>query len=203
MSQKSRQGRTSSVERMTGETKITVSLNLDGEGTYSCHTGIGFFDHMLDEAFKQTRFSVAIAAEGDLEVDGHHTVEDTGIALGKAFAKALGDGAGICRYGFFILPMDEALSLCAIDISGRGACFFDASIPAERLGQFDTELAKEFFIAFARESGMTLHLKKLEGENSHHILEGLFKSFGRALDMACAQNPRLEGQIPSTKGVLL
>ncbi len=194
--------RTAVIERETKETKVFVSLNLDGSGTYSNKTGVGFFDHMLDVCLKQTPFDVEIKAEGDLQVDAHHTVEDVGIALGKALAEALGDCRGINRYGFFILPMDEALVLTSIDISGRGYLAYDVPLQAQKVGDFDTELSLEFFTALARCANLTLHIKELAGVNTHHILEGVFKSFGRALAMAVAIDPAKKDVIPSTKGVL-
>jgi len=194
--------RTAVIERETKETKVCVSLNLDGSGQYRNETGVGFFDHMLDVCLKQTSFDVEIKAQGDLQVDAHHTVEDVGIALGKALSEALGDCRGITRYGFFVLPMDEALVLTSMDISGRGYLAYDVPVQAQRVGDFDTELAMEFFTALARNANITLHIKELAGVNTHHILEGVFKSFGRALAMATAIDPAKKDQIPSTKGVL-
>ncbi len=157
---------------------------------------------MLDEFAKQTLLDLTIETEGDLYVDAHHTVEDTGIALGQALSEALGDCRGINRYGFFVLPMDEALLLCSIDLCGRPTIRYDVPVPAQTVGNFDTELAREFFTAVANNAKMALHMKKLDGENTHHILEGAFKAFGRALAMACAIDPLKKDQIPSTKGIL-
>ncbi len=194
--------RSAVIERETKETKVYVSLELDGSGQYRNETGVGFFDHMLDVCLKQTGFDVVIRAEGDLKVDAHHTVEDVGIAFGKALSKALGDCRGIVRYGFFVLPMDEALVLTSMDISGRGYLAYDVPLMAQRVGDFDTELAREFFEAVARCANITLHIKELAGVNTHHVLEAVFKSFGRSLSMACAIDPAKQDQIPSTKGVL-
>ena len=188
--------------RKTKETDIVVKLNLDGKGQYANQTGVGFLDHMLDALAKQGRFDLEVSCKGDLQVDAHHTVEDVGIVLGQALAKALGEMRGIKRYGHMILPMDEALVLTAIDISGRSYLNYDVQIPAAKVGDFDTELAKEFFYGLTRHAAITLHIKQLAGENSHHILECVFKSFGKALGMACSIDPELEGEIPSTKGVL-
>lgn len=190
------------IDRQTKETKVHIELDLDGSGRYSNKTGVGFFDHMLDEFAKQTLLDLTIETEGDLYVDAHHTVEDTGIALGQALSEALGDCRGINRYGFFVLPMDEALLLCSIDLCGRPTIRYDVPVPAQTVGNFDTELAREFFTAVANNAKMALHLKKLDGENTHHILEGAFKAFGRALAMACAIDPLKKDQIPSTKGIL-
>lgn len=194
--------RSAVIERNTKETKISMSLNLDGSGKYEIHTGIGFFDHMLEALFKQTMFDVTIKAEGDLQVDDHHTVEDVGIVIGKCLKEALGDCRGIVRYGYFLLPMDEALVLSAIDISGRGHLSYDIPMNASRVGTFDTELCREFFEGLSRNADLTLHLKKLDGANTHHILEAAFKSFGRSIHMACSIDEKRKDQIPSTKGVL-
>ena len=194
--------RNAALSRATAETDIALALELDGTGAFTGSSGIGFFDHMLTLLARHARFDLDLKVRGDLQVDGHHTVEDIGITLGKAFARALGDKRGVCRYGSMILPMDEALILCAADLSGRGGLYWDCPIPAEKVGDFDTELAEEFFTAFAREGGVTLHLKKLAGKNSHHIVEGCFKSFARALRQAIAVDAAFRDEIPSTKGVL-
>lgn len=192
--------RKAEIKRDTAETKIVLSLCLEG-GERSIDTGCGFLDHMLELFAAHGRFGLTLKCQGDVNVDYHHTTEDVGICLGRAFAEALGDKAGIARYGDITLPMDEALILCAVDISGRAHLGYDMAVPTEKVGDFDTELAKEFFLGFVRSAAMTVHFKQLAGENSHHILEGAFKAFGRALSKAC----RVEdgaGGIPSTKGVL-
>ena len=194
--------RTASIKRTTKETDISLSLNLDGTGNFEISTGIGFFDHMLSGFAKHGYFDLDLKAKGDLEVDGHHTVEDCGIVLGNAIAKAVGDKKGINRYGYFVLPMDEALIMVAVDISGRSGVYFDLNIPTEKVGDFDTELCKEFYIAFAREAGITLHIRQLAGENSHHIIEGVFKAVGRVMREACSIDERAKDQMPSTKGML-
>ena len=194
--------RTATVERKTNETDISITLDLDGTGRTSIDTGIGFFDHMLDAFGRHGLFDLRVQAKGDLHVDGHHTVEDVGIVLGQAVAAALGDKRGIARYGDIALPMDEALVLAAIDISGRGALFWAMDVPYQMLGAFDTTLAREFFIAFAANAGMTLHLRQLAGENLHHVLEAAFKASARALRAAAAPDPRAAGELPSTKGAL-
>ena len=194
--------RTSEVNRKTNETDIKLKLNIDGTGKYQNDTGCGFLNHMLDLFAKHGRFDLAIECQGDLEVDDHHTVEDVGIALGEAFVKALGEKKGITRYGSLILPMDEALILCSLDISGRNFLGYDVRIPAEKVGTFDTELAKEFMLALSRSMGLTLHIKMLEGENSHHIIEAIFKGLGRALRAAVSIEEAYKDEIPSTKGVL-
>ena len=193
--------RTSQINRQTAETNISLTLNLDGCGNSVIDTGLGVLDHMLTFS-RHGSFDLEIHCKGDTDVDGHHSAEDIGICLGKAFAKALGNMEGICRYADIILPMDEALILCALDISGRGYLNYGLSIPTEKVGTFDTELVEEFFFAFIRNAGMTLHIKQLSGTNSHHIIEGAFKAFGRVLKGAVAVDPSLNGQIPSTKGVL-
>ncbi len=190
------------VARATKETDITVRLNLDGTGKTSVETGVPFFDHMLDAFGRHGLFDLEVRATGDLEVDSHHTVEDVGIVLGRAFAEALGSKKGIVRFGSQFVAMDEALVLAAVDISGRGALYYDVDVPIEIIGTFDTTLAKEFFIAFAREAQVTLHLVGFKGENSHHIIEAAFKAAGRVLSEACAINPRIAGVLPSTKGAL-
>ena len=186
--------------RKTGETDVTVRLNLDGAGGREIRTGVGFFDHMLELFAFHARFDAEIACAGDLRVDAHHTVEDTGIALGIAFRQALGGGAGIRRYGDCLLPMDESLVLAAADVSGRGVLRYDIVTPAQKVGDFDCELIREFFAAFCRASGVTLHLRALAGENSHHMLEAAFKAFARALREAVSADGE---DLPSTKGVLL
>lgn len=190
------------IVRNTNETKITLALEIDGAGAYEINTGCGFFDHMMELFARHGRFDIAIECEGDIEVDYHHTVEDIGIALGNAFRESLGDKRGIFRYGSMILPMDEALILCAVDISGRMNVNFDVDIPSEKVGTFDTELVKEFITAFAREVGMTIHVKMLAGENTHHIIEGVFKGLAKAMRQACAIEEEFADEIPSTKGVL-
>ncbi len=193
--------RTATVSRETGETSIVATLDLDGEGATRVSTGVGFFDHMLSAFGRHGLLSLSVEATGDLEVDAHHTVEDTGIVLGRCLAEAAGDKAGITRFAEVAMVMDEALVLCAVDISGRGGCYWDVPIVAEAVGLFDTELGQEFFVALAREAGISLHVRKLAGENSHHILEACFKGVGRALRLAYEMDPRVEG-IPSTKGSL-
>ena len=190
------------MERETAETRISLTLNLDGRGAGEIHTGIGFLDHMLTLFARHGGFDLSVSCAGDTWVDGHHSVEDIGICLGAAFAEALGDMRGIARYGDKVLPMDEALILAAVDISGRGFLSFDAVLPSPRVGDFDTELAEEFFTAFARRGGMTLHIKQLAGKNTHHILEGIFKASARALRAAVTPDPLFAGEVPSTKGVL-
>lgn len=193
--------RTGTCERATKETKIRVSLKLDGTGKTHIHTGIGFFDHMLDGMARHGLFDLDIQAEGDLYVDGHHTAEDTGIVLGQAVLESLGNKAGIKRYGHMILPMDETLALCAVDLSGRPYFNYDAPFTAERIGEMDTELVREFFYAVSYSAKMNLHLKILEAGNNHHMAEALFKSFGKALDMATMREPRIE-EAWTTKGSL-
>jgi len=190
------------LERNTAETEIRLKLDLRGSGKSKITTGVGFFDHMLTLWSKHGRFDLELEVKGDTEVDAHHTVEDVGICLGKAVAQALGDKKGVTRYGEILLPMDEALILCAIDLSGRGVLRYQMNIPTEKVGAFDTELAEEFFLAFTRESNITLHLRQLDGTNSHHIIEGAFKAFGRALAKAVTIDERFKDEIPSTKGVL-
>lgn len=188
--------------RKTGETDINLKINIDGSGVSKCETGCGFMDHMLTLFAKHGHFDLEISCSGDTYVDYHHTTEDIGICLGEAVKKALGDKKGIVRYGNMILPMDEALILSAIDISGRGSCHMDVEIPAQKVGDFDTELCEEFFCAFARTSGITLHIRRLAGKNSHHIIEGIFKSAARSLAAAVSINSEYAGEIPSTKGVI-
>lgn len=194
--------RTEQVKRETNETKIELSLCLDGKGQGIINTGCGFLDHMLTLFARHGRFDLNVTAVGDTNVDYHHTAEDVGICLGKAFFGALGQRCGITRYGDTILPMDEALILTAVDISGRGYLAFGLEIPAEKVGDFDTELVEEFFAAFAREAELTLHIKQLSGKNSHHIIEGTFKSVARSLKAAVAIDGEFANEIPSTKGLL-
>ena len=194
--------RTATITRTTKETDITLTIGLDGQGSVNVDTGIGFFDHVLDAFGRHGLFDLEVSAKGDLHVDGHHTVEDVGIVLGKAFAEALGDKRGIVRYGDIALPMDEALVLAAVDISGRGALYWDIDVPYALLGLFDSTLAKEFFTAFATNAGVTLHVQQLAGENVHHVVECLFKAVARALRAAVAIDPRAADALPSTKGAL-
>ena len=194
--------RTAEIKRKTAETDISLTLNLDGTGASDCRTGCGFLDHMLTLFAKHGRFDLNVKCVGDTYVDYHHTVEDIGICLGKAFAQALGDRKGIVRYGDTTLAMDESLILTAIDISGRGGCYYALKIPTEKVGDFDTELCQEFLIAFAQNAGLTLHVRQLTGSNSHHIIEGTFKSLARSLKKAVAIDKAFANEIPSTKGVL-
>ena len=194
--------RTAEIARKTAETDITLSLNLDGTGRGEIATGCGFLDHMLTLFARHGRFDLTVHCQGDTFVDDHHTVEDVGICLGDAFARALGDLRGVNRYGSTILPMDEALILTAVDLSGRGMLCCELDLPTEKVGTFDTQLAEEFFLAFTRRCQCTLHIRQLAGKNSHHIIEGAFKSLGRSLRQAVAIDPALNGEIPSTKGVL-
>ena len=194
--------RTFEIVRKTAETDITLTLCLDGTGSSEIKSGCGFLDHMLTLFAKHGGFDLTVTCKGDTEVDDHHTVEDIGIALGTAFAGALGDKRGICRYGSMILPMDESLILSAVDLSGRAHLSFDADIPAKKVGTFDTELAEEFWLAFTRNAACTLHIRQLAGTNSHHIIEGMFKSCARALKAAVAIDPARKDEIPSSKGVL-
>ena len=194
-------GRSATIARQTRETQITVTLELDGSGATSIETGVPFFDHMLDAFGRHGLFDLTVAAKGDLEIDAHHTVEDVGIVLGQAIAQALADKRGITRFGSSALPMDEALVLAAVDISGRGALYYDVSLPIEIIGTFDTTLAKEFLTALATNAGVTLHVRSLAGDNAHHIIEAAFKAVARALAQAVALDPRVSG-VPSTKGAL-
>ena len=189
------------LSRKTAETDIALSLDLDGTGTYDIQTGVGFFDHMLTAFARHGGFDLTVACTGDVEVDDHHSVEDVGICLGDAFAQALGDLRGVTRYGHCVLPMDEALVLSAVDLSGRGLLCWDVPLPTEKVGTFDTELAKEFWLAFVRRANLTLHIRELAGENSHHILEGVFKSAARTLRQAVALTG--SDEIPSPKGNLV
>lgn len=194
--------RVAEVARRTNETDIQLKLCLDG-GKYSIDTGCGFFDHMLEQFARHGGFAVGLKCRGDINVDCHHTVEDCGIALGTAFSQALGDRRGITRYGWAVLPMDEALVLCSADISGRAYLGFDVPFPGEyKLGDMDAELVKEFFLAFTRACPMALHIKKLEGENNHHVAEGVFKAFAKAMAMAVAIQPGRQDELPTTKGLL-
>ncbi len=194
--------RSATITRKTAETDIALTLTLDGRGTSDIVTGCGFLDHMLTLFAKHGRFDLTVSCKGDTWVDDHHTVEDIGICLGQAFAQALSDKRGITRYGSFALPMDETLVLCALDLSGRAYLGCDLAIPTQKVGSFDTELVQEFFFAFVRSAACTLHLKKLAGTNSHHIIEGAFKAFGRALRQAVAIEEAFADEIPSTKGAL-
>lgn len=194
--------RIAEIKRKTAETDIYVKLNLDGTGECDIDSGIGFFDHMLILFAKHSRFDLTVKCKGDIWVDGHHTTEDIGIALGQAFKEAIGDKRGIHRYGSTILPMDEALILSAVDISGRAYLQYCMNIPAPMVGDFDTELLREFFVAFAFNSAITLHIKQLDGVNSHHLIEGAFKSVARTLKKAVAIDETTKNEIPSSKGVL-
>ncbi len=194
--------RTSTINRKTAETDISLTLNLDGSGVSTIDSGCGFLDHMLTLFARHGGFDLTLSCKGDTYVDDHHTVEDVGITLGKALAEALGDKRGIRRYGDRILPMDEALILSAVDISGRGGCFAELNIPTERVGTFDTQLCEEFFIALAQNGGLTLHIRQLAGRNSHHIIEGAFKSVARSLSEAASIDEKNADKIPSTKGLL-
>ena len=195
--------RNAEITRKTGETDIVLSLNLDGTGKSDIQTGCGFLDHMLTLFAKHGRFDLDLTCKGDVEVDYHHSAEDIGICLGNAFRQAIGNGAGILRYGSMILPMDEALVLCAVDISGRACLVYNAEIPTEKVGDFDTELVEEFLCAFVRQAAITLHVRQLDGKNSHHIIEAIFKALARALASAVSQDASRADEIPSTKGVLL
>ncbi len=194
--------RTSTISRKTNETDIQLTLTIDGKGQNKIDTGCGFLDHMLELFAKHGHFDLNLTCKGDVRVDYHHTVEDIGICLGKAFNQALGDKMGIKRYGNMILPMDEALILSAVDISGRSYLVYGLDIPSQVVGDFDTELIEEFFIAFTKNANCTLHVKQLEGRNSHHIIEGAFKSVARSLKMACQIDGDFSDEVPSTKGVL-
>lgn len=194
--------RTAEINRKTAETDISLKLNLDGTGVSNISTGVGFLDHMLTLFARHGRFDLDVTCVGDLDVDCHHTTEDIGIALGEAFATALGDKKGIFRYGSMILPMDETLILSAVDISGRCHLNYGLKIPTQRVGMFDTELVEEFWLGFVRKAEITLHIKQLDGKNSHHIIEGTFKSVARALKYAVAIDEAYKNEIPSTKGVL-
>lgn len=194
--------RSATITRTTAETDITLTLGLDGRGIAQIDTGCGFLDHVLTLFARHGRFDLAVTCKGDTYVDYHHTTEDIGICLGKAFAQALGGKKGIVRYGDTALPMDEALVLSAVDISGRGELYYSLNIPTEKVGDFDTELCEEFWRAFARDAGVTLHLQQLAGRNAHHILEGAFKSAARSLRAAAAIDAAFADEVPSTKGML-
>ena len=194
--------RTSDISRVTAETDIRLSLDLDGRGTSDIDTGVGFLDHMLTLFARHGRFDLYVKAKGDVYIDDHHTVEDVGIVLGQAFAEAVGDKKGICRYGSCILPMDEALILCAADISGRDYLGYALDIPTEKVGTFDTELMEEFWLGFVRNARVTMHLRQLAGSNSHHIMEGAFKAAARALRQAVSIDSDYADEVPSTKGLL-
>ena len=194
--------RTAEINRKTNETDIRLSINLDGKGCSRVQTGCGFLDHMLTLFSAHARFDLTVECKGDTHVDFHHTVEDIGIALGTAFKEALGDKRGITRYGSMALPMDETLILAAVDISGRANLACDLSIPAEKVGEFDTELTEEFFISFVRNADITLHIRQLSGKNSHHIIEGAFKAVARSLKAAVCIDAGCPDDIPSTKGVI-
>ncbi len=193
--------RNATVERKTKETDITLTLNIDGNGGSTISTGIGFFDHMLEGFAKHGFFDLDCKVTGDLQVDGHHTVEDTGIVLGQAIKEAVGDKKGIQRYGYFILPMDDALALCAVDLCGRPYLNFECEFTTEKVGELDTELVKEFFYAVSYSAGMNLHIKMLSGSNNHHMIEAMFKAFAKALDMATVKDLRIT-DVLSTKGSL-
>lgn len=194
--------RQSSVARQTRETDISVTVDIDGEGNAQVDTGIGFFDHMLTTLAKHASFDLHVRCSGDLQIDGHHTVEDVGIALGKAFAQALGDKKGVTRFGHALVPLDEALSEAVVDLSGRPYLAFDLTFNRDRIGELDTDLIEEFYRAFAMSAALTLHITKRAGRNDHHIAESSFKAFARALRMATSIDPRASAVIPSTKGVL-
>lgn len=194
--------RSATINRKTGETDICLAITLDGTGRSEISTGVGFLDHMLTLLAKHGRFDLTVTCKGDTQVDDHHTVEDVGICLGEAFSAALGDKRGICRYGSMTLPMDEALILSAVDLSGRAYLAYALEIPAQKVGSFDTELVKEFWLAFVRTAACNLHIRQLAGENSHHIIEGAFKSVARSLRAAVAIDADARNEIPSTKGVL-
>ncbi|MEG0741577.1 MAG: imidazoleglycerol-phosphate dehydratase HisB [Clostridia bacterium] len=194
--------RRAEIARETAETRIRLLLNVDGTGAYTLDTGCGFLDHMLALFARHGRFDLQVQCAGDSKVDDHHTVEDIGIALGQAFAQALGEKRGVSRYGQQLLPMDEALVLAAVDLSGRGCLGYAVALPTQKVGTFDTELVREFFLAFVREAGVTLHLRALAGENTHHMIEAAFKGFARAMRQAVAIDPSCADEIPSTKGTL-
>ena len=194
--------RTANISRNTAETKILVEINLDGTGQYDNKTGIGFLDHMLDQLSRHSLIDIKVHANGDLHIDDHHTVEDVGIALGKALSEAVGEKRGINRYGSSLLAMDDALVRCALDLSGRPFLVWNVNIPASKIGTFDTELVREFFTAFSSQGGLTLNLNALDGFNSHHIVEAVFKSVAQALRTAVETDPKKENEIPSTKGTL-
>ncbi|MBL8567246.1 MAG: imidazoleglycerol-phosphate dehydratase HisB [Hyphomicrobiaceae bacterium] len=194
--------RKATIERKTKETEITATVNLDGTGAYDVSTGIGFLDHMLEQLARHSLIDIALKAKGDLHIDFHHTTEDSGIALGQAFAKALGDKAGIARYADVHLPMDETMTRVAVDVSGRPYLIWDVTFTRPKIGEMDTELFREWFQAFAQNAGITLHVANLYGENNHHIAETCFKGLARALRLAVGLDPRQAGRVPSTKGTL-
>ena len=194
--------RQAAIDRNTKETKIALALILEGTGKADIDTGVGFLNHMLELMAFHGQFDLAVRCQGDTQVDDHHSVEDIGIALGQAFAKALGDKKGIARYGNFLLPMDEALVLCAVDFCGRDTLGYQVNLPSQKVGAFDTELVKEFMLGFARNAACSLHFVQMAGENSHHIIEAMFKGLGRALGQAAAMDPGRAGETPSSKGVL-
>ena len=195
------QERKAEISRVTGETNVNISLDLDGTGKAQIHTGIGFFDHMLNSFARHGLFDLTVDVEGDLEVDSHHTIEDTGIVLGQAIRQAVGDKKGINRYGYFILPMDEVLALCAVDLRGRPYLNFECEFTVPKVGELDTELVKEFFYAVSYSAGMNLHIKMLSPGNNHHMIEAMFKAFAKALDQAVSYNPKVT-DVLSTKGSL-
>ncbi|MBR4039136.1 MAG: imidazoleglycerol-phosphate dehydratase HisB [Clostridia bacterium] len=195
--------RSAQIKRTTSETDIELKLNLDGTGAGKIATGVGFMDHMLTLFARHARMDLTVVCKGDTYVDDHHSTEDIGICLGAAIAKAVGDKRGIRRYGSMLLPMDEALVLCALDLSGRSCLRYTAQIPSQKIGTFDTELVEEFLLALTRSAGMTLHIRQMDGTNSHHIVEAMFKALGRALREAVSIDESLGGEIPSTKGVLV
>ena len=194
--------RSASVSRNTNETKIEVSINLDGQGSAKLNTGIGFLDHMLDQVARHGMFDLEVTAKGDLHIDAHHTVEDVGIVLGQAFNKAIGDKKGITRYGTAIIPLDEALSRVVLDISGRPGLEFDVEFKRAAIGEFDVDLIHEFFQGFVNHANITIHIDNLKGDNAHHQAETIYKAFGRALKMAVCIDPKISGVTPSTKGSL-
>ena len=194
--------RSGKIERKTAETEISVSLKLDGTGKYNINTGVGFFDHMLEQLARHSLIDLEVEARGDTHIDDHHTVEDTGIAFGQALVKAIGDKLGINRYGWCLLPMDDTLIRTALDLSSRPFLYFDIDMPTDKIGSFDTELVREFFQAVSTHGGITLHMEKLHGFNSHHIAEAAFKSFSKSLRVAIEKDPRNLKALPSTKGAL-
>lgn len=194
--------RTAQIDRKTNETDISLSINLDGTGSYDIETGVGFLDHMIDQLSRHSLIDMTIRAKGDLHIDAHHTTEDVGIALGQAFKKALGDKKGISRYGDVHLPMDECMTRAAVDVSGRPFLIWDVAFSRDKVGDFDTELFQEFFQAFAQNAGITLHIANLYGTNNHHIAETCFKAVARALRQAVEPDPRQADRVPSTKGTL-
>ena len=194
--------RKTSLERKTKETDIKISLNLDGKGKSNVSTPVPFLNHLLDNFAKHGLFDLEIKAKGDIEIDQHHTVEDVGISLGEAFKKALGDKKGINRAGYFVFPLDEALSVVSVDISGRASANFNCKFKKEKIGDLDSDLVKEFFLGFARSLTATLHIRALTGENEHHKAESIFKAFGKAMKMACSKDKRILKELPSTKGLI-